>query len=105
MEASLLLRFDGISPFLVASVERSISSHTRDAKQECVYRARERRNIFFLSKTQKEVTMSEEEFRKQQIDLLSSIKNSIGCVQTLLVVGVIVFVVLIALGGCTVLMG
>jgi len=49
--------------------------------------------------------MSEEEFRKQQIDLLSSIKNSIGCVQTLLVVGVIVFVVLIALGGCTVLMG
>ena len=48
--------------------------------------------------------MSEEEFRKQQIDLLSSIKNSIGCVQTILVIAAIVGVALFAIGGCTALM-
>ena len=49
--------------------------------------------------------MSEEEFRKQQIDLLSSIKNSIGCVQTILVIAAIVGVALFAIGGCTVWLG
>jgi len=49
--------------------------------------------------------MSEEEFRKQQIDLLSSIKNSIGCVQTILVIAAIVGVALFAIRGCTALMG
>ena len=67
---------------------------------------RERDVIFFsCQKLRKEATMSEEEFRKQQIDLLSSIKNSIGCVQTILVIAAIVGVALFAIGGCTALMG